>query len=310
MEILMDYNRLKIFTKVAELGSVTAAAQQLRRSQSAVSQQMQILEDELGLRLLERKGGRVFLSQHGQDIYAICQSRLGEIQDEIAKLKRETTMIEGHIRIGVLNDFGNDIDYGAMIGEFCQVYSSVSFTMIEGTSLGLEQAAIANEIDLSLQVYFHAPEMFVQYPVVKSKHSLYCSPDYEKRRGVLKTYKQILDAELIDLTNDFICLGTFYKKNAPKLAASLAHRVPNIAAPNHYLVRQLLCSGFGVAILPDYFVVEELRSGRLKRLMPNSKPVYAGLDLAHRTTKTLRLCESVFIDFVKSWEPKTNDKRL
>jgi DNA-binding transcriptional ArsR family regulator len=46
VEKLMDYNKLQTFTVVAELGSVTAAARKLRRSQSAVSQHLALLREE------------------------------------------------------------------------------------------------------------------------------------------------------------------------------------------------------------------------------------------------------------------------
>jgi len=68
----MDYNKLKTFLIVAEEMSVTRAAARLLRTQSAVTQQLQLLEDDLGVALLHRKKARIFLTSEGESIYRIA----------------------------------------------------------------------------------------------------------------------------------------------------------------------------------------------------------------------------------------------
>lgn len=301
----MDYNKIKTFITVAELGSITRAAHQMRRSQSAISQQIQLLEEELELNLLERKAGKVYLSKHGEEILDLARSRLSGIDEGILGLKHATRNIEGQIRLGILNDYGNDINYGTLIGKFCQKYPNISLELTEGTSSSLEAMLLRNEIDLSFQVYFQMPEMVHQISVTKASHSLYTSKKYNEEKGPFRSYKQLIEADLIDITEDFVCIGTYFKKNAPKLAPSLRHRRPNIAVPNHNVMHQVICSGYGIAIMPDYFVADDLKKGKIVNLMPSSKPVYAGLDLAYRTNKTLRLAERIFLEYTKSFYKKS-----
>jgi DNA-binding transcriptional LysR family regulator len=299
----MDYNKLKTFAKVAQCGSITLAAAQMFRSQSAISQQIQLLEEELELKLLERKGGRVYLSRHGEQVLELVHDRLLGIDEGILELKAATNNIEGNLRIGVLNDYGTDINYGRIVGEFCRRYPNVNIELVEGTSTSLERILSNNDIDLSFQVYFQNPEMVIQIPISKTRHSLYTSPKYIEANGPFGSHKQVIAADLIDLTNDFICIGTYIAKNAPNLFSTLKHRQPTIAAPNHEIMRQIVCSSFGIAILPDYFVAKDLKAGRLIKLMPGSEAVYAGLDLAYRTNKTMRLVEREFIKFATKFIP-------
>jgi DNA-binding transcriptional LysR family regulator len=294
----MDYNKLKTFITVADLGSITQAATLLMRSQSAISQQIQSLEQDLEMKLLERKNAKIFLSQDGEDIYQHAKKKLIEIDDQVNLLRQTHKKIEGHIRVGELDDFGNSFRFGECVANFLKEYPSITVSIQKGTSETLEENLLANKIDFSLSVYFNNPELVHQYPVDKSWHSLYTSQKYLEESGPIKNYKKIVDCQLIDLDQRFICLGTYLKKNAPNAYSSLMHRRPNIVVANHFSARQIVCSGYGIAILPDYFVRNEIAKGKLLKLMPKSKSVFAGLDLAVKTNKTLRLCEKIFRDYV------------
>lgn len=83
----MDYNKIQTFVLIAELGSMTEAARRLHRSQSAISQQIQALEENLDLRLLERKAGKILLSADGERLYQIAKDRLSQIGDEVQLMR-------------------------------------------------------------------------------------------------------------------------------------------------------------------------------------------------------------------------------
>ena len=68
----MDLNKLQLFQLVADNQSITLAAKKVLRSQSAVSQQMASLEDELGFQLFKRRKSRIFLSPEGEALLAEC----------------------------------------------------------------------------------------------------------------------------------------------------------------------------------------------------------------------------------------------
>ena len=65
----MDFNKLRTFLIVVEEGSVTGAARRLFRTQPAVSQSLRLLEEDLGIALLHRKSGNVYLTPEGCLLY-------------------------------------------------------------------------------------------------------------------------------------------------------------------------------------------------------------------------------------------------
>ena len=106
----MDYNKIETFNTVARFGSVTKAAHHLRRSQSAITQQIQALESELSLKLFIRKHGRVYLSKEGERVFNVSQNRLSEISNKISEIQGELGELSGLIKIGYLDDGSTSFD--------------------------------------------------------------------------------------------------------------------------------------------------------------------------------------------------------
>ncbi|HKA81728.1 MAG TPA: LysR family transcriptional regulator [Xanthobacteraceae bacterium] len=75
----MDLRRLRTFVAVAELGTVSKAALQLRISQSALSRQVSELEQELRVRLFDRVGRRLVLTAVGDELLGDCRGVLGQV---------------------------------------------------------------------------------------------------------------------------------------------------------------------------------------------------------------------------------------
>ena len=296
----MDYNKLKTFVAVAELGSITKAATGLRRSQSAISQQLILLEAELELRLLERKSAKIFLSKDGERIYQIAKKQLNLIDEEVSKIKQNISKVEGNIRIGAINDYGNDFCIGSYLGSFCKKHPKIRFHVTFGPSDQIHDELLQNKLDIGVLVFFRQPELFIRRPIDLAWHSLYASKTFLKRYKKINTYKDILEAPLIDYNDGFACISKWFQKNSPTLEPSLKHRLPDITVPNLNIAKQIVFSGFGMAILPDYLVEKEVQSGHCVRLLKTSKSLYAGLDIAVRTNKTVRLCETLFINFVSA----------
>lgn len=73
----MDLRHLRTFVTVAELGTVSKAAQRLRVAQPALSRQIWDLEGELGLKLFDRVGRGLVLSGEGEQLLGSCRNLLG-----------------------------------------------------------------------------------------------------------------------------------------------------------------------------------------------------------------------------------------
>ena len=90
----MDWDKLKIFHAVAEAGSFTSATVILNLSQSAISRQIQSLEEDLKVKLFERHARGLTLTENGEYVYKTANeviSKLKEVQTTIGEQKHKTT---------------------------------------------------------------------------------------------------------------------------------------------------------------------------------------------------------------------------
>jgi DNA-binding transcriptional LysR family regulator len=109
----MNLRYAKTFITVAELGTVSAAATRLRTTQPALSRQISALEQELGLKLFDRVGGRLVLTGEGEQMLGDCRALLsyaGALTERARLLRRGDTGVlkiatSPQIIEGVLADF-------------------------------------------------------------------------------------------------------------------------------------------------------------------------------------------------------------
>src|SRR5215471_7932084 len=95
----LDVRRLRVLREVALCGTVTAAAESLGFTPSAVSQQLSALERESGVTLLERAGRRVRLTDAGQVLVRHTEPVLAALEEAQAALEESRDSIAGDMRI-------------------------------------------------------------------------------------------------------------------------------------------------------------------------------------------------------------------
>lgn len=145
----MLLRQLKYFLAVVETDSFTEAAAQCFVSQSAISQQIQALERELGVELLRRENRRFTLTEAGHYFYQ--KGRL--LVDEAEQLCRETAKIGResvpHLRIGYLKCYSG-LEFQMAVAEFSRRRPEVSIEIIDGNHEDLYDALRTGNVDVVL----------------------------------------------------------------------------------------------------------------------------------------------------------------
>lgn len=141
--------QLKYFMTVVDCNSFTEAAEQCYISQSAISQQISALEQDLGVLLLKREKRKFSLTPAGEYLYQQCRGLL----EQVATVKRETVRIgqdsELRLRIGYLEGYeGKDLQEA--IFEFTSTYPEVLLSVTKYSHEDLYLKISDDEIDLVL----------------------------------------------------------------------------------------------------------------------------------------------------------------
>src|SRR5690242_10985055 len=143
----MDTTRLTVFREVVTLGSFTAAAKSLRYTQSAVSRQIAVLEDDLGVALFDREARGVRLTEEGRTLLSHAEAvldRLDVARREIAALRR---LDGGRLRIGAFPTAGAVLVPRAMLA-FQKDFPNVELSFSDGLSNTLADRLRAGELDV------------------------------------------------------------------------------------------------------------------------------------------------------------------
>lgn len=162
----MLHRQMQYFVSVVNCGSFTEAAEQNYISQSAISQQIQALEQELGVSLLVRENRKFHLTAAGDYFYRHTRELLRDIE----AMKKETVRLgsdgELSLKIGYLNYYGGQ-ELQQAIADFSAIYPEVSISIKNGTHEELREFLKHGEADVILMEQRRAfSEQFVNFELL------------------------------------------------------------------------------------------------------------------------------------------------
>lgn len=241
----MEMRTLQYFVSVAELLSFSAAAGKLGVSQSAVSRQVQLMEQELGLRLFDRVGRKVFLTPAGRDLL----ERSYEVQKGMASLTARATELaagtQGTLRIGATPQTLESV-IARIVPRFMQKHPEVRIALVEDGSANLGGALERGTIDLAIgamtsDMGFESLELFplVALVAMPANHRL------GRRRNV--EISELAGEEMLLLRPDFMTRQLY--DGACKVAHISPRMLLESASPHCLLA--LVQSGLGLAVIPS-----------------------------------------------------------
>jgi DNA-binding transcriptional LysR family regulator len=129
----VDLRQLEIFVKVAELGSFSRAAEALFLTQPTVSEHIRTLEDELGVRLLDRLGRGAAVTRAGQLLSSYAKRLLALSREARQAMDGFQGRMSGELQVGASTIPGEYV-LPAMIGRFKEKYPDISITLLIGDS--------------------------------------------------------------------------------------------------------------------------------------------------------------------------------
>ncbi len=257
----MDWDKLKIFHAVAEAGSFTSATVILNLSQSAISRQIQSLEDDLKVKLFERHARGLTLTENGEYVYKTAHeviSKLKEVETSLGDQKNKPT---GKITITTVRSFGTHW-LTPRIQEFMQLHPEIEVELIfddKELDLSTRQADIG--------IFMRRPKQlnYIQKKLMDINYHIYGSNTYLEKYGMPKS--------IADLNkHKFISFGkgtpspVYNPDWALKIGMRESKKRKSIMKVNSVMGLLLAVeSGVGLAALPDYLVFQ---SKNLIKVLP------------------------------------------
>lgn len=145
--ITFDSDHLKTFTAIAETGSFSRAAEQVNKTQSAVSMQMKRLEETVGRALFVKQGRRNALTREGDRLLAYA-SRLVRLNEEAVRAFSAPSL-SGLVRLGIPDDYA-DRFLPPVLARFSRSHPGVELDVLCTASIELTQSITKGELDLAI----------------------------------------------------------------------------------------------------------------------------------------------------------------
>ena len=143
----MEIRQLKAFVVVADLLSFTKASQKLNMAQSSVSAQVKVLEEDLDVKLFDRIGRRVLLTDAGRKLYAYAR-RMAEMTDEIRSEMTGTKNVRGSLTIRIPETLAT-VYMPEVVDRFHRDNPMVTLKFINCSDLQLREELNSGRIDLA-----------------------------------------------------------------------------------------------------------------------------------------------------------------
>ncbi len=251
----MELRNLMTFIKSAELGSFSAAAQELGYTQSTITMQMKNLEEELGVRLFDRIGRNIRLTDAG----SVALIRAREVVHSAQRLQEDLAGGAGvHVRVGVYESLCGAF-LPEIISEFRRQYPDAELSVVTSSKAELERRLMADQIDL-LWVYGR-----------EERENLLVLEEFEHAiapiccaNSPLVAHSPVALEELLQYHVIFTELGCPYRRQMERfLEENEASANVFLEAGSTDVVLRFIRAGLGFGFLPVFIAGEELARGEL-----------------------------------------------
>ena len=284
----------RVFKEVAEAGNITAAAQTLFISQSAVSQSIKQLEAELQTRLFARNSRGVTLTADGRMLYEYVRSAMGLLETGEEKLSQSRDLQMGHLTIGASDTVTSQflLPY---LDRFHRQYPAIHSQIISGRShkvLGLLQSG---KVDIAFASTPQEGASLETFPCLATHSIFVAGAEYPCDFDHVYTLEEIARFPLILLerkASSRLYLEKYFLQNG-------LHLNPEIELGARSLLVDLAAIGFGVAGVTEEFVRRELESGRLRKLRTSFDIPPRSVDLCVLRDVPLTSAAQRFSDFIR-----------
>ncbi len=282
---------MAVFAKVAEAKSFTAAAQSLGLSKSAVSKQVARLEDRLGARLINRTTRRLSLTAAGDAFYERCARVLAEAEEAELAVTRLQAEPRGVLKVNAPMSFGV-LHLASAIPDFLGRYPELQVDL----TLNDRFVDLVEEgFDVAVRIAQLTDSALIARRLAPSRRVVCASPEYLAKNGAPETPQDLLGHNC--LLYAYTAPGDEWRYRDGRSERSLKV-AGNLKANNGEVLRAAAVAGYGITILPTFMVGDDLRAGRLRRVLPQLDDDTASVYAVYPHARHLATKVRVFVDFL------------
>ena len=275
----------KVFIEIAELGSLTKAADSLGMSTAMVSRYLVELETWFGVRLINRTTRKISLTDAGSATLPACITMLRAVDDARNIALERKNEPKGVLRIASSGSFADAQLVPALV-DFQKKYPKIEVQLSVGHSIS---NLVSERVDLAIRITNTLDPSMIARPLATCHSVLCATPEYVDKYGKPNSLDELAKHECI--TNITGCHKYFnFIKNQELVEISVKGRFQSNETD---AVFRAVLNSAGIGLLPTFYVHDFIKKGQLVKLLPEEQPhslgIYAVYLSRHHQPLSLRL---------------------
>ncbi len=259
----MSLDEIATFVSIARLGGFARAAAALHRSQPAISRRVEMLEQELGAKLFERVPGGVVLTEAGNAFLPYAESVLAGVQDGVEAVREIERGERGTIALALVGTLASTRLSG-LLRQFARRHPGVTVSLRTATSQEVSDLVRRGEATLGLRYFPDADAMLLCEPVMEEALVVACAPDHALAGKRVRDPRRLAGERWVVFPAPHRRRESLVGIQEQRLAAAGLADADRVRIDSLTAQKRFVEAGFGLALLIESSVQEELRAGSLR----------------------------------------------
>jgi LysR family transcriptional regulator for bpeEF and oprC len=291
----MDIDQLAAFVAVVRAGSFTAAARTLHTQKAHVSRTISRLEQQLGVRLLQRSTRSLAVTESGRDLYERASSILAAIEDTAAAVQRTQREPQGLLKLTCGVEFGMLVVNG-WIADYLRRYPRVRADVAFTNRIA---DPIHEGFDLAIRVGVLADSGLSARRLGEVRYAFYAGPDYLRARPEPAHPRELATHDLVMFTASRPPVWHLVK-GAERFDITPPAR---LVLDNNVMARDATAAGLGIALLPRFQAAPLVAEGRLVEVLSGWTRTPVPVNAVFASSRYLAPKVRAFIDIARANMP-------
>jgi DNA-binding transcriptional LysR family regulator len=291
----MNLETLSLYCEVIRSGSFSLGAQAHRISQSAASQAVRQLEEELGAQLIDRTKRPFMVTPEGRRFFEGCESLLEQYEKIKAEISDHRDGLGGGVRVAVIYSVGLQ-DMGFYTQQFTARFPQAKVRMAFLHPHEVVEAVIGDEADLGILSFPSAHRSLTVIPWHEENMVFVCHRSHLLAKRKIVSAKEIEGEKFIAFDKNLAIRKAIDRSLRQRGAKpDVAMEFDNIETIKHAIAIQS-----GVSILPKSSITREVENGVLAAVPLDLPELVRPIGIIHRRQKLLTPVAGKFIEFLQT----------
>jgi DNA-binding transcriptional LysR family regulator len=270
----MDIRDLKIFVEVVRHGSFAAAARQLDMAPSMVTRSIAALEEEVGVRLMQRTTRKLSLTQAGEGYHEHMLGVLEALEQANAELSEHAEQPKGSVRITASVAYGQTV-LMPLLPALHDLHPELEIDLLLSDEV---IDLVAERIDIALRLGPAQDSSLIGMQLAPVRYHVCASPDYLARHGTPRVPADLADCNCLRFP--LPGFRTEWHLRAPDGSVETVEVHGWLVASTALALHRAALDGLGPVLLADWLVGPDLAAGRLVDLFPEHEASATDFDSA------------------------------